>query len=576
MKKVGLILSAAAFAVGLSAQAAQPQIDHVKIENLKAEISSNLKNSIANGMLEVSAPSNMTRSWVDETLGYEYTATVTPREGDIRDVIVNGDKLSFEEVPLYLADLVIVTRDLEGNPLAVTDMVMSWPSYSFWTEAENGYFVDAPAGKNQYDIVTLEEMCNTPERTHKFASNLENWIYGEMVHVSPEGGAADPNRFYGIKTYSIATGMGYLISGNQQISMEISDSMVSNIDFKSYTGGFAPVCAFNSDQNLTYTDNGVQRGYTLSVKYVGTGNYMGWVREDYELEIKNPPHVFYMGVAEDEEDKGGPVFDKSYELNKYYLFFPVGNIAVNTEAAAGGAFNPDARQGQKGYVGFGFTKEAQDKNEMDGSHWIWFKGPFYLDKGTENPFAYLNLRMPDYEYDKVYGWVPVNYCPVNCSIIPYGISNCYWGDWGMMLCYQENIVTLRRPTSMGIGTPEGIYVDGVDNFGNTWKTNKYNGKFVFHYNENNIDEIQELDAIQPNPLDGVSPIESIVKEGVAIVAADGVINVASTQDAVAYVYDFSGALVASQAVVGGKNVNINVNNGMYIVKVGKTVKKVVL
>ncbi|HIT84088.1 MAG TPA: hypothetical protein IAA99_07845 [Candidatus Avibacteroides faecavium] len=63
---------------------------------------------------------------------------------------------------------------------------------------------------------------------------------------------------------------------------------------------------------------------------------------------------------------------------------------------------------------------------------------------------------------------------------------------------------------------------------------------------------------------------------VSVYAVDGTIIVTGAGDAVAAVYDLAGVRVASSQVVGGMTRLVPGAPGIYVVRVGETVRKVVV
>ena len=72
-------------------------------------------------------------------------------------------------------------------------------------------------------------------------------------------------------------------------------------------------------------------------------------------------------------------------------------------------------------------------------------------------------------------------------------------------------------------------------------------------------------------------VESVVgEEGAKVVAANGVISVVAANDVNVAVYSIDGSVVALGNVKAGETYEVAANNGLYIVKVGKTSCKVML
>lgn len=130
-----------------------------------------------------------------------------------------------------------------------------------------------------------------------------------------------------------------------------------------------------------------------------------------------------------------------------------------------------------------------------------------------------------------------------------------------------------------LGTTAGFGYKGLSTYNCTY-TVSYKGNVVYHYDPTDYLKTKTVPAVGTlAPGKGWDGVEAIFNDGennFNVNAANGMINVAVENAAMVNVYNMAGMIVKSVKANAGQTVNVEVANGIYIVKVGAKSVKVAL
>ncbi len=210
-------------------------------------------------------------------------------------------------------------------------------------------------------------------------------------------------------------------------------------------------------------------------------------------------------------------------------------------------------------------------------------GTLFSKEGVTQPYGNWNL------YDiKITGtrpnWVTTN-APIADTwvdgnwIYPYSENNGTYGVYqGIFISYDPTATHKYMPFIMN-GTTEGFGIQGVSRVGATvmWK---YSGNIIYHNDPTDYTKTTTLSSVgtlAPNAnWLAVNQIFSDGDNNVNVVARDGQINVTVDEAANVAIYNMAGMIVKNINAAAGQTVNVEVGNGLYIVKVGNKAVKVIL
>ncbi|MCM1291537.1 MAG: hypothetical protein NC201_04940 [Prevotella sp.] len=309
--------------------------------------------------------------------------------------------------------------------------------------------------------------------------------------------------------------------------------------------------------------------------------YNGVCRTDFEptnLEYTiHDLHIFNTGVKKD-TDKDNPYSEPWGPLTRYYMYGAL-NEYLNINYPA------DMTDFSQELVGFMFKEDTAPAIQLSPIGQSMLYGALYSaadSKTFEN--QQWSMLTPGYTYNKDYQTFFQTMYPVAGSCIPsYRVAALYDDGTmgpiidemypevdGLTCYYQSDNEAPMEGTLIKSNTTKGFEINGLDMFRNRVDFT-YQGNIKFHGDPKNAAAYTEVSAMGEN-----DNVETVAVENASILVQDGVVYVNATADTSVAVYAVNGTLVKALELKAGENTAIELGNGIYIVKAGNDVKKVVL
>ena len=505
-----------------------------------------------------------------EDNSYVWECTVSTNSSNWYDVLQkqDGTKPTFYEVPYYWVNYYLTaTRKSDGASVTSICIPLLWPTYYMWEQSrellEAGVDLDSmPEEDRNMEMVTNIDLFDAVWPDDKVA---KAFIYGGSM--SPYYGDSTnswlgffemaPNEWYSQdsgwpQTYNNAS--TWILAGDQ--------SKMSQVTFSSW----------DSEERTYQLENTLffNNGSTLNLNFDGEARMMGFIPENYDLTLLTPPHVVYCGVEDGE----------SLEFDNTYSSFDWGPFAKFFVMGATGNCEAVVRSGQTVFdqqweSSFGVAVAEGEEDSYGFYAGFLFKP---ADTAATDPYGWWDMKEPNIEYnDRTGAYEGNDMEPRLNQLIPAGYNESYmpWADTKKGDCFymvkDRYYVYLQEYTRFCIGDKKyGIFLYGQDNYNNTyWGT--YSGKIILHPDPKNLDNVVEIESMQ-----NIDSVEGIATEDVRVMGGNGVITIVADADVTDSIYTLAGAVVKTADVKAGKTLNVAVENGVYVVKAGNTVKKLAI
>lgn len=417
-------------------------------------------------------------------------STTIKNIGTIQDVMANPGK--FEDLPLYLNEMIVDKYDTEGNETVQLDVIMVWPSYAFYMMPEGEEF-------DEMAMVTLDVLSNNDNNTHLFSNDYGtqgNWIYGNIT-VNAE------NYITGWNSYSIISqlfdNITQMVNGKEGGMCDpASGKAASSVEFVEFdTEDMVATININVNASINGTAN-------VRYEYFGEGLFASVLpASTYKFEI-NQPHIFNLGnLSGDDND----MFEDSDwgPVTQYYFYLPVKPLDV--------FLNPDCkvldtslhyREGGCSVL-FGENVPA---NEIINPNYSFFQGAFFAAADSQSPEGIYNMLEPESYIDPYWGQLWLVQPEVD-SMLPFDNTLYRTTEWnkafGVEAVWGAYFSWSAAPTTLEIGTNNGLLLNMYSTDGNTLSVN-YTGKIVYHYDPKNAQATKEIEAVG-NLQGGVDDVE---------------------------------------------------------------------
>lgn len=436
---------------------------------------------------------------------------------------------SFEDFPYYMVQC-LLRNDQQKRTYILA--FLSWPCIGLFQEDEQD---------NWMEPLTVEQLLQTPYTTFKetgmvgFSEADDAFCFLSSTFVG--GCTVDGSLYY------------TNIDQPSTIQLVAYDSADQNMQLKT---------AFNfiADPNDPSSKKTSKR-----INYNGEAEVLGFQHLDYLIDYETV-HIF----------NGGMIDSDSAEL-------------FNTEWGPFRQYCISAcKKGCQTYLADGakaYTTEdiLQSVTKNEASNYNWVFGPLFSAASSEKPYDTWSMLAPEREYSAEWGWLDIT-TPIAGSFVPFGyVTDVYpWseepnkGGFGVEVVMNAKYEILQEGSTISVGTPEGLVITGDDSYGNTY-VGSFTGNITYHPNPENMQETVDLPAVGDN-----NAVKDLFNEAssVRVNAANGAISVNSEKAANVEIFSVGGAKVAAKSVKGGNTVSFPAAKGIYLVKVGNVVKKVIL
>lgn len=492
------------------------------------------------------------------------------------------EDMTFEDYPFYNVVVVLSGYDLSKNG----ELTIFLPFMTFWPcnyyhHQQYQYPGAIPEDEVDYGMVSLEEFCQGAENGY---CN----VFRECVTYSD--GGFNPNPYMvgtssEVEAWSIlnsnvckSAGAEFMYDGVDCDTYQ-SGSTIMEWVFRNYlpqTEEFA--ASFGYPLQFT-TASGSSRKVTLNVAFNGT------IRTDFttgyydlaatEVEIFNTGVMSTktMGARDPYAEEWGP-------LTRYYVY---GSLSEYLSVD----YPSDMNEYNSAQVGFKFKEDTPAEVQLDPESRSYILGALYSAADSKSPENQTwTVAYPSYSFDDFLQVYALDMKPEAGVAIPnYSIGvydeegnpqpvpqETYPSYDGFTIYWNGNSESPMSGTKIATNTEIGFNIGGWDQYNNRLNVT-YAGKIKYHGNPTDATAYEELDAIGTN---GQSVSEVLANDEAAIKVLDGVVYINAVADTEVAVYTVNGMLVKNLKLAKGQNVALELGNGLYVVKAGNEVKKVVL
>ena len=514
---------------------------------------------------DMTANSNKVIMKTYEDANYIWTFAFAKNSQNWCDVLTlaDGNHPTFAEVPYYWVNcnLMAQRKNAEGSgSVTAIWLPLMWPSMYVWEQMINDTDQTMPDDQKNFDIVGFDQMfeANPRQRGKDFYYTDNTALpvyYGDDAQSFLTGFPIAPGTWYGGDGWpqKYNNQDTYLV-GNDQNQMSILSLDAVDLSEDVYT----LACQF-------FFENGSK----LNLTYDGTLRANGFVARNYELPIETKPIIVNMGDVDaktlDLDNPWGGSSDWG-PFSQWWIGVGIGQCEAVLRS---GATFMDNKWGSV----FGFTNP-----EGTDDSFSYFTAGFFKEAGATNPYGWYDLREPEVVYDNRGNYESNDMEPRLNQLAPAGYNDEYmpWSDVEMTeattLVYGSYYSYLSPYTRMVIGDKDnGFWLTGRDDYKNTYHFS-YKGDITLYTDKDDLSKTTTIPAVSD-----IDAVEGVAAEAPARVYAEhGVITVCPNAEGEVAVYTLSGARVASKNVKADAVVTFNVDKGIYLVKAGKTAKKVVL
>ena len=185
----------------------------------------------------------------------------------------------------------------------------------------------------------------------------------------------------------------------------------------------------------------------------------------------------------------------------------------------------------------------------------------YADLNAESPVGEYRVQ----ELKAVDNGLYIDNVPEVGTMLPGGYSYEFSRYDGTKINYHGNEYPVIAESVLKIGESTFVF-DGHDMYGNEWKIN-----FPVCYIHSDRTDYTKCEEI----LSGLNRLFGDKDQNMITKTANGV-NVTAAEGGIVSVYSTTGALVKIVNAIAGEQTSIELDNGIYIIRVGKTATKVII
>lgn len=491
------------------------------------------------------------------------------------------EEVTFEYYPFYNVLVLMVGYDTskDGDLSTYLPFYTFWPCHYYFDQRYEFAGEEIPDDEVDYSLVSISDLCEGAKSGYcnRFREGVMTSDGGFNPNPIMNGNDVEA---WNILPGAIGASLGsdYYYNGVDGASTYQDGSLVMEYVFKDYLAETNEINASFKYPLVYPTGTGGSRKVTLNIAYNGT------CRVDFEpttYDIKATElHIFntgeastdILGVANDPypDHEWGP-------LTRYRVYASLSEyIAVR--------YPDEMKTFNQNQIGFQFKEGVASSIQVSPDAQCYYYGSLYSAADSKSPENQTwNFLTPSYSYDDFFQIYILDMYPVAGSAITYYTMNVYDDDDNPVVInetypqYDGSIVFWKgdNESPMGGGvvktnTKNGFELVGKDLTNNTIFIH-FDGKIKYHDDPKNATAYKEIDSVGDE-----AKVEEIAVEGAQINVVDGQVIINATADAEVAVYNVNGMLVKALSLVKGENAAIELANGIYIVKVGNEVKKVVL
>lgn len=469
---------------------------------------------------------------------------------------LDGNLMTHEDVPFYAVRFLLY-RYPKGSTIenydSEIDAVCSWPTYRTWRTTD----VD-PAVSSE--MVPLDEFVHTEGTVKTFRWNNYSQVTSNLF---PSVDQQDNVVTFPIWS-NIMPELTSTYQGTGNLTFTSAGSRYTNFVLETYDEE-------KDNTMLIPFDFYFSNDASCSGRYNGPVELRDIVRQDFQLNLSNI-HIYNGGIISSESNPNYYEMPFSYPeeswapVRQFYIYA----VSDNTEVIIDSQNQEVPFDSQ--LLKLNFTCAPTEVSFLSGA--------LFSDKDVTKPFEQAwALVEPQLYYDQVYEMDFYLMNPYPGAIPTSGLSQDR--DFYPWSYYDGLVVAIdgyeKNPYIFSIknGTTEGLLMRGADMAENTYNLD-YTGKIIYHYDAKNMKLTEELESVGTMDPNAAAVNAIAAEEGVNVIARNGAISVVADRDAQVAIYTLDGAVVANGKVVAGETYNVNVNKGLYLVKVGKKACKVVL
>lgn len=468
-----------------------------------------------------------------------------------------GKNPEFREFPFYVVYYQLMAYNLgdeDGDPVTAMSLPLCWPSQFLWAQSNksNKYGDDIPESEINPAIVSIDDLANADP-----SERGKGFIYDNNAGMYFNGSTDEFIAYFPIAPNTWMGDYNILFRGEKVELMKGDANKRSQIYFTSMDDA---IDTYQIASQL-YFDNDAQ----LALEYDGDIRQQGfkafsYIYNVYNIAVVNMGQESAKSLGWDNQfysDSWGPV-------TKFCVVFAQDSEIVPEENVTAFA--------RPIWSTFNINNEAQKVPQN------YANGFVYGEANATSPHGIYKIVEPKVTYDKFGEVENIDIAPAPGVMLPYGYSSNLmpWSSGDdfnsfIPICDQYG-VGLREPSTLMLGCTDGSHFYGYDRYNNYYQMD-CTGNISYYPDCNDLTKVETISAVGTliNGVDEVADNASF-----KVVAGNGVINVVADKDAEVAVYSLAGALVKAAGVKAGAALNVNVEKGIYLVKVGKNVKKVVL
>jgi hypothetical protein len=426
-------------------------------------------------------------------------------------------------------------------------------SWEFWGPISIEEMIDDSSIYSVFYMSTLTETGGIYPYSMDDNGNFNGW------------GMMDESMYY---TYYDMTFSTYL--GND--AYQSNDRGTNKIDFIEYLRDEdwmnADIAAYLKLKSSS------SRNYKLLVPYQGVAGIYGFSNANYNIPC-GQIHIFNTGQASSTDS------DKAYwyeemvwgPLTRLYMYMPSDLMEVVVPSSA----TDFATAHDANNIGINFI----DTSDAVYDNYTYIAGYIYSEANLETlPSQHTwTLIEPKFTYDEDWEVDVVSFAPEADCIIPTTYDETTGNEYPFSaadateIWLRGNAANLQPGSTFTIGTTNGAEFVGHNTSGDNYCFNT-KSNIIYHPNPSNVQTTVEIASVGD-----ITKVDELVAggvEGVNVVANAGVLSVSVANATNVYVYSLAGQLVGSANVAAGESAQFAVDGGVYLVKAGDAVKKVVL
>lgn len=470
--------------------------------------------------------------------------------------------------PFWAIECDVQGLNSEGKLRTSAAFMLFWPCYKMW---------NASTDADSLDIVSPFEFASGGKVVDSDIPTAQRFEY--MVPEPGYIGIVDSDETTGwISKY----GMQWLVHQNYT-------ALINGVEVPKTPSGSseAPLVVGSSVQfNNVEVDEGqsiyniqTMANYSMSgVSASLSNNYVGTITSrlvpaEYKFDIGHANLWFVRkDFSSDVDIEEKNLYDGEWgPFSQYYFGLSNKNaIVLPNDEKTSGAFDYKEI--------FNYLTSAEGRLDAE-----YVRGMMFAPNGDamEVPTGKFTVAVPE-ERKLSSGLVNYELTPTANMLVPNGepYTSKAWamtsdGLSDGLYCNLGGLATFpRNPSYVQFGTTEGLRVWLKDANGDVFR-GSYTGEIQYAKDPSDMYQFTKVSAYGPDEPD--ASIEGVNAEGISeIGVGNGAIEVYASENADVVVYGVNGMVYANDHVRAGQTKTIALSDGMYVVKVGNTTKKVVL